>query len=90
MKTVIRLGVIAALVMMGTSGAGADHDPYSSNAPHPQAGQAASAEPSAQDSDSGQAPTETGAAGMEPKQATAADPGVSSHDEWVESIWNSP
>jgi hypothetical protein len=66
---------------MGTSGARADHDPYSSNAQHPQAGQAASAEPSGQDSDSGQATTETdtdtGAAGMEPMQTTADDPGSS-------------
>jgi hypothetical protein len=90
MKSTIRLVVLVTLAL-GTSGARADHDPYTENAPHPQS------ETLARDPGDGQATTRAGAGSMEPvqvqvqpRQAVDESPGTSAHDAWVETIWTSP
>jgi hypothetical protein len=89
MKNLIRLGVIAALVL-GASGARADHDPYTVNSPHPDEAQAAPAATEKQETPAAPAKAEAGAGGMEPREAIEEDPGTGAHQEWVESIWSSP
>jgi hypothetical protein len=88
MNSTIRLVVLVTLAL-GASGARADHDPYTENAPHPQA------ETSAQDPGEGQSTSRAGAGSMEPgqvqpRQAGDENPGNSAHDAWVGSIWTSP
>ncbi len=91
MKNAIRLAVMAALVL-GSTAARADHDPYSANAPHPDAAQASSETSEAKDAApaTAMAPPKAGAGGMEPGEAIDEDPGTPEHQQWVESIWTEP
>jgi hypothetical protein len=92
MKNAIRLGVVIAL-MTGASGARADDDPYTEGAPAPQTQQVqqkASAGTSTGDPVTVKTEASAGAGSMEPYQAIDEQPGESSHQKWVESIWTSP
>ena len=90
MRTAIRLGVVAALVL-GSTAARADHDPYTANAPHPDAAQASSETSEVKDAAPAPAAEKaSGAGGMEPGEAIDEDPGTPAHQAWVESIWTEP
>jgi hypothetical protein len=88
MRNVLRLAVIATLVL-GAAAVRADDDAYAGSAPRTRTDSSSEATTEAPTA-TPKAVVERGAASMEPGEGIDEDPGTGAHQEWVESIWESP